>query len=120
RDQIAFLIELQNRGRRSAALRNWRIRCRVYFTGFERPCAVNDPDMILSIDRHADRLTHNPMVRQRLRPQRIHFKPRSRYSGSLDSRSLLQEDTRYRKRPEQREKHRTRVNLTFHAQPPQM
>ena len=49
---------------------------------------MDDPDVVLRIDREADRLAEDPVVGQRLGPQRIHFEPR-RHHGRLrrDSRS---------------------------------
>ena len=75
-DQIAGLIELEHRRRRRAALRGRRIRGRVHFARLERAGAMNDPDVILRVDRDADRLAEDPVVRQRLGPQRIDFEPR--------------------------------------------
>ena len=76
-DQIARLIELEHGRRGRAALRDRR-RIGVACTspGFERAGAMNDPDVILRIDRYADRLAEDPMIGQRLRPQRVHFESR--------------------------------------------
>src|SRR5580658_8532215 len=49
---------------------------------------MDDPDVVLSIDRNADRVADDPMVRQRLGPHRIHFKPRRLNCPAL-VRSLL-------------------------------
>ena len=37
---------------------------------------MHDPDVILRVDAEADRLAEHPVVRQRLRPERIDFEPR--------------------------------------------
>jgi hypothetical protein len=50
-DQVAFLIELQNRRRRRAALRDGRSGGGVLFAGFERTDAMNDPDMACGVGR---------------------------------------------------------------------
>src|SRR4029078_1269543 len=52
--------------------RGWALR------GLERARAMDDPDVLLRVDGHADRLSENPLVRQRLRPQRIDLEPRCR------------------------------------------
>ena len=79
-DEAAILVELQDRGRGRAALSRRRVRRRMQFAGFERARPVNDPDVILGIDRHSDCLAENPVVRQRLGPQRVHFEP-GRHGG---------------------------------------
>ena len=82
-DEVAGLIELQHRRRRRAALRDWRIRGGVQFTRFERSGAMNDPDMVLRVHRNADGLAHDPVVGQRLRPQRVDFEARGLNVGGL-------------------------------------
>ena len=49
-------IELENRRRGQAAFRRGRIGRGIVLFGFERTRAVNDPDVVLCIDRNADRL----------------------------------------------------------------
>ena len=75
-DEVAFLIEFENRRRGRAALRDLRIGGGVLFTGFERPNAMNDPDVILGVGRDADGLAENPMIRERLRPVGVDFETR--------------------------------------------
>jgi hypothetical protein len=75
-DQIALLIELQNGRSGEAAFRRPRILSRVDFLGVERAGAMDDPDMVVGIDRYADRLAQQPVVGQRLGPHRVHFKSR--------------------------------------------
>src|SRR5207248_3495126 len=75
-DQVAGGVELENRRRRSAALRGRRRGRGVDLAGLEGSRAMDDPHVILCVDRNADRLTENPFVRQRLRPQRIDFEAR--------------------------------------------
>ena len=77
--QVAGLIELEDRRRRNAALlRRLRIGRRAHLRPLVQghAAAVDDPDVILRIDRHADRRAEQPVVRQRLRPHRIDLKPR--------------------------------------------
>src|SRR5262245_10857414 len=83
--------------------------------GFERACAMNDPDVILRIDRHADGLAKNPVVRQRLRPKRIDFEARSHFTCGLYRNALLQYEAGYNKRGEHYQKGRTDVKITLHA-----
>src|SRR5204863_9061828 len=80
-DQIAILVELENGWRRSAALCSGRVGGGVYFSRFERAGSMDDPDVILRIDRYANGLAEDPVVRQRLRPQRVDFKPRRHDTG---------------------------------------
>jgi len=61
---------------RSIELSDLRIRRGVHLARLERTGPVNDPDMILRVDRHADRRAQNPVIRQRLGPEGIDFKPR--------------------------------------------
>jgi hypothetical protein len=42
---------------------------------------MDDPDMILSIHADANCHTENPVIRQRLRPQRVDLEPRRLNSG---------------------------------------
>src|SRR5215467_4362136 len=94
RDEITFLIELENRRSRRAALSNLRLRRRMQLTSFERSRAMNNPDVILRINRHADGLTLQPMIRQRFRPQRIDFETRGLYGCGFYCSPLLQDASR--------------------------
>src|SRR5205823_14528013 len=62
-DQRAGRIELENRRRRRTALRRRRVGRRVHFARLERAGAMDDPDVILRVDRDADRLAEDPLVR---------------------------------------------------------
>jgi hypothetical protein len=83
--QVPFLIELENRRRARAAFA---------LLGFERLLVVaerggapmDDPHVIVGVDPHANRRAEDPVIGQRLRPQRIHFEAR-RLHGSLVLRS---------------------------------
>src|SRR5207247_8542846 len=83
-------MEMANRRKRRAALSDGLVRGSVHFVGFERNRAVNNPDIVLSIHRYTDGLAENPLVRQRLRPERVDFEPRRLYTGGFDSGSLLE------------------------------
>src|SRR4029434_9240604 len=55
--QVSGLVEFENRRRRNAALRAGRIRRRIDFLFFQRSATMNNPHMILRVDRHADGVT---------------------------------------------------------------
>jgi hypothetical protein len=61
-DQISRRVELEDRRRRRAALRGRRIGGRVHLAGLQRAGAVDDPDVILRVDRNTDCLTKNPLI----------------------------------------------------------
>jgi hypothetical protein len=79
--QVSFLIEFQHRRCRLAALGARRIEARRLLVVGETAWTLNDPDMILRVDRDAGGLAHDPVVRQRLRPKRIDLE--MRYLGGL-------------------------------------
>ncbi len=82
-EQVARLIELEDGRGRTAALGDGRIQLEPLFVGMQPPrTAMNDPDVVLLIDPHSDGPAEQPMVRQGLRPQRIHLEHRR-----LDGRS---------------------------------
>src|SRR5918993_5550816 len=70
-DQLAVRIELQHRGRWHAAFRARGAEARRLLVVGERLWPLHHPDMVLSIDRDARRLPHDPVIRQRLRPARV-------------------------------------------------
>src|SRR5262249_44422226 len=75
--QIARLVELEHRRRAAAAFAGRRIDLGAALVGVQRRrAAVDDPDMVLVIDPHADGHAKQPVVRQRLRPERIDFERR--------------------------------------------
>src|SRR5262249_37466880 len=49
--------------------------------------ALHHPDMIVLIDGYSADLCHDPVVRQFLRPERIHFVMRLRLGGSAGTKS---------------------------------
>ena len=55
------------------------------------PAAMDDPDVVLAVDVHANCLTEHPVVLHRLGPQRIDLKPR-RLLGIALSRGLAQNE----------------------------
>ena len=55
---------------------------------------MDDPDMVLRIDRDADRAPEQPVVGQRLRPHRIDLKNRHLRPGLLSGRDVLKNETR--------------------------
>src|SRR6202040_3969818 len=60
-EEVALLVKLQNRRRRRAAFRGGGTRCRVVFHSFERAPPMNDPNMVLTVDRYADGHSEEPM-----------------------------------------------------------
>src|SRR5262249_41239940 len=73
-DQIAFGVEFHHRWCGPAAFRLRRIKCQRLLVGGKRARALNNPDMVLGIDRDAGRLSYDPVVRQWLGPCRIDLK----------------------------------------------
>ncbi len=75
-DELAVLVEFHHRGCGRAALAGRRIeRCGLLVIG-ERARPLDHPDVVLRIDRHAGRLTHDPVVGERLRPGGIDLEAR--------------------------------------------
>ena len=74
---------------------------------------MDDPDVILRIDRHADRVAQDPMVRQRLRPQRIDFKPRRLHAGGLRHRAVLQHLLADGQRGEHYQERHANIHIAF-------
>src|SRR5258706_489381 len=116
--QVARRIEFQNRRGCNTTHGQGRIRRSVEFAFLERALAMNDPDVVLSIDRNSDRHPDEPVIRQWLRPQRVHFKHRRLYPGGLDGRSLLQQHRTNPKRGHEHQKYRSNVKITFHRSVP--
>src|SRR5260370_9282503 len=75
-DEVALLVELQNRRSRKAPLRGGWLRVGVNFHGFERSSAMNDPNVVLGVHRNTHGRTDDPMVRKGFRPQGANFKLR--------------------------------------------
>jgi len=81
--QIALLVELEHRRRRTAALAGGRVQLRALLhIGKGRRAAMNDPDVVLVVRPHAYGHAEQPMIRQGLRPQRIDFENRRLDRGS--------------------------------------
>ena len=117
-DEIALFVELENRRRRHAALRGGRIRGGVIFHSFERSAAVNDPDVILGVDRNADGHAQQPMIRQRLRPHGIDFKTRRLYARGFHGGALFEHRGTDAERDEERGKSEPDIEIAFHISPP--
>src|SRR2546427_7356600 len=79
---------------------------------------MDDPDMILSIDRYADRLTEKPIVRQRFGPQRVHFKHWHLNCGSLDSGIFFEHRGPKPESNEGYDKSRANTEITTHISRP--
>src|SRR5690606_13970666 len=75
--EVALGIELEDVRRRYAALARLRIGRRAYLSAFiECIAAMHDEDMVARVDGEADGGTQHPVVRQGLRPERIHLEHR--------------------------------------------
>jgi len=72
--------EFQDRRRTGAAFGGLQFRA-LLLIGERRGAAVNDPDMIVGIDKDADGLSEHPMIGHRLRPHRIDFEARRLHCG---------------------------------------
>ena len=75
-DEISRLIELKDRRSLGAARARRRVLVGAGFAGRKRVWAMDNPDVILCVDRYPDSHSDVPVIRQRLRPQRIDFKSR--------------------------------------------
>ena len=102
--QVARLVELEDRRRARAALTRLHLE-RLFVVAERRRAAMDDPDVIVGVHPDADRGAENPVIRQRLRPQRVHFEPR-RLDGALalGVRCLLEHRLADRKRREECDK----------------
>src|SRR6266550_3260326 len=112
--EVAGLIEFKNGRRGHAAIRSRWIRVAVSFLRLERATAMNDPDVVLRVHRYADRHADHPMVRQRLRPHRVHLKHGRLDAGGLHSGLFLQHDRSYSEPGNQYENRRTNPNTALH------
>ena len=75
--QIAGLVEDENRRRGNAALGLGRIVFGGTLAGAQRTRPMDDPDTIEPVDRDAGDLADDPVVGQRLRPQRVDLELRN-------------------------------------------
>src|SRR5262245_27934628 len=75
---------------------------------------MNDPDVVLRVNAYADGHPDIPVVRQRLRPQWVHFEPgRHDHAPPLNGRHLHQRELTEEKRDKKREKGRDEIGITF-------
>ena len=81
----AIGVELQDGGRRNAAFRLWRVERRASFAFRDGGRAVEDPEVVMRIDRQAADLAGGPLVGQRLRPERIRLEERHLLPGRLSA-----------------------------------
>src|SRR5688572_15724915 len=71
---VARLIEHEHGRRRYAATPKRRILCGAELALAERRGALHDPDVVARVDGDAGDLPEQPVVRQRLRPERVDLK----------------------------------------------
>src|SRR6267378_5949804 len=87
--QVAGLIEHQYGRGGTAALGDGRILFEPLFVDVQPSRAAMDhPDMVLLVDPHPDGPAEQPVIRQGLRPQRVHFEHRRLDGGSRGARSV--------------------------------
>ena len=71
-EQIPGLIELEDSGGRRAAHRPRRVELELFEVGGQRPrAAIENPDVVLPIDGYSAEASEDPVIGQRLRPERI-------------------------------------------------
>src|SRR5712692_5642268 len=108
-DQVACLIEHEDRRGRAAALGDGRILFEPLLVDMQPPrAAMNDPDVILLVDPRSYGPAEQPMIRQGLRPQRVHFEHRRLDGGPRCARHFFEQSLtgsernkrRYECRPE--------------------
>src|SRR5712691_474218 len=91
-DQVAGLVEHHYGRGRAAALGDGRLQLEPLFVVVQPSrAAMNDPDVILLVDPHSDGPAEQPVIRQGLRPQRVHFKRRRLDRGSRDARLVFEQ-----------------------------
>jgi hypothetical protein len=117
-DQIPSFIKFENRRRSYAAIRAWGIRVAIFFLKFQRAASMNDPYVVLRIDRDADRHSDDPVVRHRFGPHRVHFKHWGLNRGGLDGGLLFQHPGSESERGDKRDKSRANRQFTLHMNHP--
>jgi hypothetical protein len=76
---------------------------------------MRDPDVILAVNGHAGYRTENPVVWQRLRPQRIHFEDGGLDSApSLSGRRPLKRAMTYSERDDDRDEGGANIKTALH------
>src|SRR6185437_2131442 len=68
---VPFLVKFDHRRRRHAAFGAWWNERRRLFIIGERARALDDPDVVLRIDRYACSLPHDPVVGERFGPRSV-------------------------------------------------
>ena len=111
-EDIARLVEFEHVRSGPAAFPGRRIHFGGPLVRVERLGAMDDPHVILGIDRHADHRADHPMIRQRLGPERVDLESR-RLSRVLPLRSRRSSERalRHRERSERDEKRRTHIEI---------
>jgi hypothetical protein len=90
-DHVAGRVEGDDRRCGAATDRNRGIELGAFLIVVQgRAAAMNDPDIVLVVDRDADRHAEQRFVGERLRPQRIDLKDRGFHHRVLGGRGVLQ------------------------------
>ena len=95
-DDGTGLVEDDHRRRRLAALGDLELEAAFVVVEIGRT-AVDEPHVVLRVDVHADRHAEQPVIRQRLRPERIDLEPRRlglalRLDGRLPREDALRDE----------------------------
>jgi hypothetical protein len=120
-DQGAGRVELEHRGRRDAALLGelWRLGRGHLVVGAERgAAAVDDPDVVLGVHRHADGRSEQPVVRQRLGPERVDLEDRRFDLGLRVDRGTIERGLRHPQGRQHREKQARHEQVSLVGQLP--
>ncbi len=114
-DEVALLVELQDRRGGNAALRGRGLSGRVDFHGFVAIVPMNNPNVILGVHGDADGSTDNPMVGKRLRPHGIHFEARRLEARGFRGRLFLEHGRTDHQSDEEREKSCSGKEIALHG-----
>jgi hypothetical protein len=76
---------------------------------------MKNPNMVLGIHRYADGFTEDPVIGQRLGPQRVHFKSGRHHRGGMNNGALPAHGGANGQRAEKNEKDRAHNETAPHA-----
>jgi len=114
-DEFSLLIEREHGRSGRAARSGRRILHAVGLLRFERARAMHDPDVVLGVHGDADCLADHPVIRERLRPHRIHFERGHLNRGSFHGSAFLEKSRSKPKRGNEGEKNPANTKIPFHV-----
>jgi hypothetical protein len=88
-DKVPCGIKFQDRRSRQTARADGRIQGCGFQIVIDGRFTMNDPHVILGVHRNTDDGPENPVIRQRLRPERIHFEHRRLNTSALSVCTVL-------------------------------